>query len=347
MGLDAMTSAHPMITPLEAIPPDEMAKRYSDEGMSNVYRIVWDNTLAYMAKRPLVKEHRLIYVADNNQFLAVGFVEIVKKGWLQFQPHDESPIPAVCSSKLSLPPPQTNFIIDHLVIEEKPLGLATDEAIAWLAEKRIASPGTLRDILTRMEKPGWILWSDDGRITLSPSGQNLLVDLDQAGFSSLNVEAVTAFRNALDAHEEGSRTVKESAALIFGSLGMQNVESLDWLNNIENFPTHRADDAYARQAKQAIKAPIASGYPPAIDPELVLPANAPERIERIEIERTLVSLFGERWWGLTDREKAMERLKKLAEHREESFGELCERTFFDVKLRWLIGLGAEQNGFAQ
>lgn len=338
---------HPMITPLDAIPPDEMAKQHSDEGMRNVYRIVWDNTLAYMAKQPLVKEHRIFYVTDNNQLLEVGVVEVVKEGWRQFQPKEESAMPAVCSSELSLLTSQENLKIDHLVIEEAPLGVATDEAIAWLAEKRIASPGTLRDILERMEKPGWILWDDVGRITLSPSGQNLLSGLDQAGFSSLNVEAVTAFRNALDEHEEGTRTVEESAALIWSALGLQDIESLDWLNNIDNFPTHRADDAYARQARQAIKPPIVSGYPTAIDPERILPANAPERLERVEIERELASQFGERWWGLTSREKAMERLKRLAVRRREDFGDLCERSFFDVKLRWLIGLGAEQSGFTR
>jgi hypothetical protein len=54
-----------------------------------------------------------------------------------------------------------------------------------------------------------------------------------------------------------------------------------------------------------VKPPRISGYPPAIDPELRLPADAPERLTRIGMETHLFELIGDAWFTYPDRDKAV------------------------------------------
>lgn len=338
-----MTNPHPMITPLSNLPPEEMAKKYSDPGMRKAYRILWNNTLAFMSSRPLVREHRSVYRTKSGVTLATCAVEVLDPGWLRFQKLEEEGLaPPVPPN--SVPSEALSGDLDVLTvdIEENPSGVPTDVMIDWLAAHRVASPGTLASILARMMGAGWINWPDNGIITLTDSGARTLQKLDVAGYL-INVIDVQQFRDMLQQHEESTASPMETATKAFLALGMTLDESVDWLLSAQ-IQDHRADETYAMNRIEDVQPPLISGYPSAIDPEQQLSETAPERKLRADIESRLFARFGDAWFSYSDRNRSIFRLFDYAQITGVPIQDLATQSCFDVKLRWLIGLPADMRG---
>ncbi|WP_312284009.1 hypothetical protein, partial [Candidatus Igneacidithiobacillus taiwanensis] len=234
---------HPMLYPLENLPPEEMARRHSDVDMQRAYRILWDNTLSYLSKAPWIREYRAVCTVGDLTLACAG-AEILGTGWLHFQQlSEEAPPTPVPYSDL---PAKINagdvLQCEQVLIEEKPIGVATDTMISWLSDNRIASPGTLGSLLPKLEGAGWIDWRPDGQILLNAAGQSLVDGLRQNGIH-VDVESVRTFREILDRHEETLEVgVLETAKALFASLGMELEEDLEWIT-APDIPGHRANVA--------------------------------------------------------------------------------------------------------
>ncbi len=332
---------HPMLYPLADVPPEEMARKHSDGNMQKAYRILWDNTLSHLSKRPLVREHRALFGKEDIT-LAVAGVEVLGKGWLTYQNlGDEAPPMPVPDGGLSGAVYEGSYLEDlQSEIEELPRGVPLSDLLLWLSENRIASPGTLSNILARMQGAGWIHWPVNGQITISDAGRSLWNDAQNAGFG-LTVEAVRQFREVLDGIEsEGGGDLSQSAQSAFHVIGLDLAESIQWMQDL-GIPEDVGDPTTPHEDDTL---PEVLGYPAAIDPERCLRADAPERLARYERERALRAFWGERWLRLRQRDRILCRL--AAKVREEGQGsepmdQWCERTRFDVLLRWEIGMSAE------
>lgn len=332
---------HPMLYPLADVPPEEMARKHSDGNMQKAYRILWDNTLSHLSKRPLVREHRALFGKEDIT-LAVAGVEVLGKGWLTYQNlGDEAPPMPVPDGGLSGAVYEGSYLEDlQSEIEELPRGVPLSDLLLWLSENRIASPGTLSNILARMQGAGWIHWPVNGQITISDAGRSLWNDAQNAGFG-LTVEAVRQFREVLDGIEsEGGGDLSQSAQSAFHVIGLDLAESIQWMQDL-GIPEDVGDPTTPHEDDTL---PEVLGYPAAIDPERCLRADAPERLARYERERALRAFWGERWLRLRQRDRILCRL--AAKVREEGQGsepmdQWCERTRFDVLLRWEIGMNAE------
>lgn len=329
---------HPMITPLAAIPPEEAAKSFADEDMLDAYRIIWNNTLSYMSKQPVVLEHRALFRSDAG-LVAVGSRQMVHPGWLRFQLWNEAPVPAVPEGAPDVMALSGDLAVDAVWVETPSPGCAPDDLIGWLADNDLASPGTLSSILARMEQSGWIEWTEN-RIISTPKGDAVLDALERAGMGGLNVESIQRFRALLDTHEYEGSPVQDTANALFSTLGLVMDEDVSWLDALGDLPGHVASDAYASVQADRVQPPRAFGYPPSIDPELHLPADAPERAQRLEIEQALVQAHGEAWYAMPTALRVERRMERLATLWHVDVHTIQVRARFDVLVRWMVGMGA-------
>ena len=117
-------------------------------------------------------------------------------------------------------------------------------------------------------------------------------------------------------------------------------ENVSWLNVLGDLPGHVASDAYASAEADTVQPPRAFGYPPSIDPELLLPAEAPERAQRLAIERELVQAHGEAWYAMPPALRVERRMERLAVLWQIDISTIQARAKFDVLVRWMVGMGA-------
>jgi hypothetical protein len=340
-----MNTPHPMLYPIHDLPPEEMAKQHSDINMQKAYRILWDNTLSYFAKRPLVREHRIIFGWEDLRFASLQ-VEVIGPGWLRFQelskeaPQTSIPIAGTWES-----PPSGATLQDlNVCIQEQPEGVATDAMIAWLADNRIASPGNLSQILAQLEGAGWIDRDQNGQITLRSAGKELL-DAARSAELRTSVDALASFRAVLEKLDAGQVALSQAADMAFEAIGLHFDESLAWMDTV-GVP-QEASGTEGNSTNQTFLSNDL-GYPAAIDPNLLLPPEAPERVARFQREMRLQDHWGERWGWFSQRERAVLRLaEKIREMDAKNRAtEMAMQTCFDVLVRWEIILSAQEHAIS-
>ncbi len=67
-----MNHAHPMITPIAAIPPQKISELY-DNDAACVYKIIWDNTLSHI-KRPIEINEKLYNFSSSIGDFCIKFI---------------------------------------------------------------------------------------------------------------------------------------------------------------------------------------------------------------------------------------------------------------------------------
>lgn len=300
---------------------------------------------AYLAKRPLVREHRILCGWEDLRFACLQ-VEVVGPGWLHFQEIAEEAPRASIPLAGSWSPLPSEATIENLQvrIQEQPEGVAMDDMIVWLADHRVASPGNLSQILAQLQGAGWLSLSKDGQITLTKAGTELREAALAAGFQSSIDEALGTMRAALEALECGQMILTQAARDAFGAVGLQLAESIDWMDAVEIPQEVEAAEAEASPSFL----PDDLGYPPAIDPQQILPEDARQRRARSVRETQLQNYWGERWGWFSARERAALRLAEIirAQQAEKRIAKFAEKSCFDVLFRWEIGLGSQESALS-
>ncbi len=339
--------AHPMITPLLPLrSPAEIEATYpADAAMA--YALIWANTLGHLKSPQQVDEHFCRYAAGET---AIGLRALATDDKvmepllpeLDERRIDPSPLPVGAV----VTPGGTGMKIQSAEIEfVRPPGRGTDTAslIDWLDALRVVSPGRLGSILEELESAGWIRLDGD-RYWLTGDGKAQLQRLEEAGKLRVDGLTIARWRVAIDDYYGGNQELKDllkDSNRLFGcSLSVP-------INELETMITgvHTAEEAYALRDKTALAASRTVNFPSGMNPEILIAEDDPLREKRNAREDELSAGRTHTWLCLSAAERTAIRLgAELASYATESERRaFMDDVLFDVRPRWLIGLGAESS----
>ncbi|MDR0776199.1 MAG: hypothetical protein LBE81_06120 [Azonexus sp.] len=339
--------AHPMITPLLPLrSPAEIEVTYPAEA-AMAYALIWANMLGHLKSPQQVDEHVCRYVAGET---AIGLRALATDDKvmepmlpeLDERRIDPSSLPvgavvAPGGSAMKLQSANVEFV--------PPPGRGTDAAslIDWLNALRVVSPGRLGSILEELETAGWIRLDGD-RYRLTGDGEVQLQRLEEAGKLRVDGLTIARWRTVFDDYYGSNRELrdllKDSNRLFGCSLNMP-------IGELETMITgsHTAKDAYALRDKTALAASRTVSFPSGMNPEILIAEDDPLREKRNMRENELSAGRTHTWLCLSAAERMAIRLgAELASYTTESGRRtLMNEVLFDVRPRWLIGLGAESS----
>ena len=337
--------AHPMITPLLPLrSPAEIEADYpADAAMA--YALIWANTLGHLKSPQQVDEHFCRYVAGET-VIGLRALTTDDKVMEPLLPElderriDPSPLPA--GSVFA--PSKSAMQIESANIEfVPPQGRGTDTAslIDWLNALRVVSPGRLGSIVDELESAGWIRLDED-QYRLTGEGAVQLRRLGEVGKFRVDGLAIARWRANFDDYNIGNRELQdllEDSNRLFGCSLKMPIGELEAMIT----GTHTAEEAYALRDKTALAASQAVSFPAGMNPEIMIAENDPLREKRNAKEDELSADRTHAWRCLSETERMLIRLGAELTH---SATEVEQRNFmssllFDVRPRWLIGLGTQ------
>lgn len=339
--------AHPMITPLLPLrSPAEIEATYpADAAMA--YALIWANMLGHLKNPQQVDEHVCRYAAGET---AIGLRALATddKAMEPLLPElderriDPSPLPVGAV----FAPGRATLKIQFADIEfVPPPGRGTDTAclIDWLDALRVVSPGRLGSILEDLEAAGWIRLDGD-RYRLTGDGEAQLQRLEEAGKHRVDGLTIARWRTAFDDYDSGNNALKdllEDSNRLFGCSLKVPIDELETMIT----GTHTAEEAYALRDKTALAASQTVNFPAGMNPEILIAEDDPLREKRNAREDELSAGRAHTWLCLSAAERTAIRLgAELGSYATESERRaFMDDVLFDVRPRWLIGLGAESS----
>jgi hypothetical protein len=333
-------NAHPMVTPLTALSPDAIAITYPPEAAA-LYRLVWDTTLAHLKGPPMLQQTHIVF-GDEICPVTVDWFQAEQPGWLavpqsaSYRPNDLPANTGIPDAGYALEKCTYAIVPQHDARHDRGI----DDLLLWMEDWQVASPARIASILETMKDAGW-LELEAGIVSVTAEGAAQLGRAETAGFGGLSGHNLACWRVACDDHAEGTLSLAELAEKTqqFLSIDVRDVmPALDALVG----GGHAARDAYALRDQLATHPPVVEGYSRVMDPELILPLDDPLRKRRVKLEVALTEGREQAWAYLPRAERVAIRLGNLvSQHSEEDLSRLIDDVHFDVRLRWLIGLGAD------
>lgn len=337
--------AHPMITPLLPLQsPEQIDKEYpSDAAMA--YHLIWDNMLAHIRSPHQVREDIHLYQIAN---IAIGlrtltsdspdFVPLLMELDSYRINAPAFPVGALeCIESESL----NIHSIDPVFVPISGRETDVKALITWLDTLRVTSQGRLGSILDELEDRKWIKL-DGTQYKLTSAGEDQLHNLNQATDLRLSGMSTFRWRAAFEAYSSNNIGLDEFLAesnQIFGT-------SLDMpIQELEGMVTgsHSAEEAYALRENLALHATSSARFPIGMDPDRLLSQDNPFRAMRDNLEDSLSKDRTHDWLCLSESERVAIRLGaeifKLSD--VSAVEQYLESVLFDVRLRWVIGLGAD------
>jgi len=339
--------AHPMITPLLPLrSPAEIEASYPTEA-AMAYALIWANMLGHLKIPQEIDQHICRYAYGDTE---IGLRALVTEDKVM-----EPVLPELDERRMdppSLPigatfaPEGSAMTIESVDVEFIPVsGRGTDAAslIDWLNALRVVSPGRLGSILEELEAAGWIRVDED-QYRLTSSGELQLQQLEAVRDLRVDGLTIARWRTAFDndhGENRGLRDLLEDSKRLFGCSLEVPIEELETLI----MGTHTAEDAYALRDKAALAASKTVRFPSGMNPEALIAEDDPLRQKRNAREEELSAGRVHTWLCLSAAERMAIRLgAELASCTTESERQtLMNQTLFDVRPRWLIGLGAEDS----
>uniref|UniRef100_UPI000A06BB8D hypothetical protein n=1 Tax=Curvibacter delicatus TaxID=80879 RepID=UPI000A06BB8D len=220
-------------------------------------------------------------------------------------------------------------------------GCNTDAAalIAWIDKLEVASTGRIAEILDELVTAGWVTLDGD-QFQLTPSGKSQMEVLRNSSLGKIDGITTAMWRDLTAAYLEKSIDLSDLVSRsnqLFGVSVNVPVDAVEALVHGE----HTAEEAYALREKVALKASLDLQFPAAMDPERLLPIRDPLRTQRDQLESALTKDRAHRWLCLSASEKVSIRMGALLSDlvTEEERLKFCSSCVFDVRSRWLIGMG--------
>lgn len=339
--------AHPMITPLLPLrSPAEIEATYpADAAMA--YALIWANTLGHLKNPQQVDEHVCRYAAGKT-VIGLRALSTDDKVMEPMLPElderriDPSPLPVGAL----FPPGESAMKVQSADIEfSPPPGRGRDAAslINWLSALRVVSPGRLGSLLEELETSGWIRLDGDQYI-LTGDGEVQLQRLGEAEKFRVDGLTIARWRTAFDDYCGGSRELQNLLADSNRLFGCSLKVPIDELETMIT-GTHTAEEAYALRDKTALAASRTVNFPSGMNPEILIAEDDPLREKRNAREDELSAGRTHTWLCLSTAERMAIRLgAELASCTTESERQsLMDEVLFDVRPRWLIGLGADSS----
>jgi len=336
-----------MITPLLPLrSPAEVEATYPAEA-AMAYALIWANMLGHLKNPQQVDEHVCRYAAGET---AIGLRALVTDDRvmesmlpeLDERRIDPSSLPvgavvALGGSAMKIQSADIEFV--------PPPGRGTDAAslIDWLSALRVVSPGRLGSILEELETAGWLRLDGD-RYRLTGDGEVQLQRLEEAGKLRVDGLTIARWRTAFDDYYRGNQELRdllEDSNRLFGCSLNVPIDQLETMI----IGTHTAEEAYALRDKTALAASRTVNFPSGMNPEILIAEDDPLREKRNAREYELSAGRVHTWLCLSATERMAIRLgAELTSYTTE----IERRTFmneilFDVRPRWLVGLGAESS----
>lgn len=343
--------AHPMITPLLPLrSPAEIEATYpADAAMA--YALIWANTLGHLKNPQQVDEHVCRYAAGET---AIGLRALATDDKvmepllpeLDERRIDPSPLPvgavvAPGGSAMKMQSSDIEFV--------PPPGRGTDTAslIDWLDALRVVSPGRLGSILEELESANWIQLVGD-QYRLIEDGKAQLQRLGEAGTLRVDGLTIARWRASFDDYYGGHRELRD---LLADSNQMFGCSIEVPINALETMITgaHTAEEAYALRDSTALSASQTVTFPSGMNPELLIAEDDPLREKRRAREAELSAGRTHTWLSLSAKERMTIRLgAELDSYASDGERQhFMHAVLFDVRPRWLIGLGVESTAPSQ
>jgi DNA-binding PadR family transcriptional regulator len=337
--------AHPMITPLLPFrSPAEIEATYpADAAMA--YAVIWANMLGHLKSPQQVDEYVCRY-AVGGTMIGLRALSTNDKVMEPLLPEldalriDPSPL----SVGAVFAPGESAMKIRSAGIEFCPppgRGADTASLINWLNALRVVSPGRLGSILEELESAGWIQLDGD-QYRLTEDGESQLQRLKKSGKFCVDGLTIARWRIAFDDYYGGNRELRdllEDSNRLFGSSIKIPIDELETMIT----GTHTVEEAYAQRDKTALTASRAVTFPSGMNPEILIAEDDPLREKRNKREEELLEGRTHTWLCLSAKERMMIRFgAELASCTTENESQcFMNDVLFDVRPRWLIGLGAE------
>lgn len=340
-------SAHPMITPLPPLrSPEEIAATYPPESAA-VYRLIWDNMLAHVRSPYQAREGIHHYQSGDT---AIG-LRTLETSSCDFDPQllieldgyrTDSPklqvgaLEALDEAPLKILSVEPLFVPNHG--RETDVGALVD----WLNSLRVTSQGRLGSILGELEKHDWIEL-EGTQYRLTPAGSEQLQKLTKIS-ARLDGVAMAKWRISFESYLSDGLGLEDLLIESNKAFGTSIEIPIDELEQkITGY--HSAADAYALRDNQALKDTDSVYFPAGMDPERFLPKNSPLRIKRDALEKGLTEDRAHAWLCLSQAERIAIRCGAAITSFPDNNAvkQFLEDLRFDVRLRWLIGIGSDAN----
>lgn len=337
--------AHPMITPLLPFrSPIDIAADYPEDE-ATAYALIWANMLGHLKSPQQVDEHFCRYLAGKTTIGLRALVTDDKElepllPELDAHRIDPSPLPAGAV----FAPGDAAMEIQSANIEFVPSpgrGADTASLIDWLNALHVVSPGRLGSILEELESAGWIQL-DGEQYRLTNDGEMQLQRLDHADKFCLDGLTIARWRMTLDDYGKGNRELQdvlEDSNRLFGCSLQIPIGALEAMIT----GTHTAEEAYALRDKTALDTSLMVSFPAGMNPEILIAEDDPLRKKRNAREYELSTGRTHTWLCLSPKERMTIRLGAELAHcaTENDCKSFMKDLLFDVRPRWLIGIGAE------
>jgi DNA topoisomerase IA len=173
------SEGHPPITPLDFSLRPELVEQDLPSSQAELYRIIYEGTLASLAEPPALEQIRVRFLAQKTDEvfkLETEAIKIVDPGWLQFDLRkQQNLVPNEEVEKILLRAIETDeplTIIDTKIeARTQQLQLHTINSLMNVMEKlKIARPSTYGSIFQKLETKGHIVFDQDGFINLTQRG---------------------------------------------------------------------------------------------------------------------------------------------------------------------------------
>lgn len=331
--------AHPMITPLAAVTPEQIAAQYPEDA-ATVYRVIWENTLAHIKPPPHICTERQVYAAGT-QFVAVDWAVPVTPGWLELVSSEfVGPMALRLSGAADIPADvpmeRCTFRVEGHRRGEN--SLTVDAILGWLDTLSVASPGKIAELIEECQDAGWVI-VENGSVWLTEDGSDQVELADGAGCSKVSGVNTARWRLLTDEYLSNELSLAELLAESCRLWGIDPPLSVATLEEAVQ-EGHSAEDSYALREKHMIARIATADYPPGVDPERLLPKEDPWRVRRAQLEGGLSAGAEHNWCSLSTCERAAIRLGAVAAAMNANDARrLADDIHFDVRWRWLVGLG--------
>lgn len=337
--------AHPMLTPLLPLqPPSTVTQGYPTDAAA-AYTLIWNNTLGHLRVPQAAVEGFNSYQLGS-QSIGVRWLSTTdpvlstQLKELDTRRIAKSPVPLGSVVEV----PAGDFVVESVTPFFVPApGCNTDAAalIEWMDKLEVASTGRIAELLDELVIFGWATLEGD-QYRLTPTGKTQLEVLRDSSLSNIDGATTAKWRDLTTAYLENSiglaDLVSRSNHLFAVSVSVPT-DAVEALVHGE----HTAEESYALRENAALKANFYLRFPAAMDPERLLPVGDPLWAQRDRLEAGLTMGRAHRWLCLSPSEKASIRMGALLTNlvTDEERQRFCSSCVFDVRSRWLIGLGPD------
>lgn len=343
--MDSHMHAHPMLTPLlPLLSPEKVSEEYPADAAA-AYRLIWDNTRGHLRTPLVVTENINSYQIDDTiiglRLLTssdASVTAILQE--LDDYRINKHPIPIGGTCEIGNGSLHVNSI-ETFFVPASDCDTDTAALLEWMDALQVVSTGRLGDIIGELEAARWVTL-EGTQYRLTPEGLAQLRLLSDTGLGQITGVVIAKWKYLISSYFSNNLSLEELLSKTNSLFGTS--VSIPF-SAIENAVTgkHTAEEAYSLRDQVSLSSSSGAKFPAGMDPDRLLAADDPLRVERNRLESELSDERAHQWLCLSDSEKVLIRtgfvLSRYTDDMERQ--RFYESIQFDARMRWLVGLDAE------